>query len=64
MSEIRLTADSPGYVSVWEIENDLYDFSKVINRKYSQIDFDFVFLFQSVAYNTGHPLKSPIRERQ
>ncbi len=59
MSEIRLTADSPGYVSVWEIENDLYDFSKVINKKYSQIDFDFVFCFR--ALHTTQGIRSKVR---
>ena len=59
MSEIRLTADSPGYVSVWEIENALYDFSKVINKKYSQIDFDFVFCFR--ALHTTRGIRSKVR---
>lgn len=59
MSEIRLTADSPGYVRVWEIENDLYDFSKVINKKYSQIDFDFVFCFR--ALHTTQGIRSKVR---
>ena len=57
MSEIRLTADSPGYVSVWEIENDLYDFSKVINKKYSQIDFVFCFR----ALHTTQGTRSKVR---
>ena len=53
MSEVRLTADSPGYVSVWEIEEDLYDFSNVINKKYSEVYFDFVFCFRALYTTRG-----------
>ena len=59
MSEVRLTADSPGYVSVWEIEEDLYDFSNVINKKYSEVYFDFVFCFRALYTTRG--IRSKVR---
>ncbi len=62
MSEVRLTADSPGYVSVWEIEEDLYDFSNVINKKYSEVYFDFVFCFRALYTTRG--IRSKVRSEK
>ncbi len=46
MKRIRLTADCPGYLKVWEIEEELLDFSTILSDKYGSIDFEFWFCFR------------------
>ena len=56
MKRIKLTADAPSYVKVWEIEQELLDFIKILNDKYSSIDFVFWFCFRALyddAINSG-----------
>lgn len=48
MERIRLTADCPGYLKVWDIEEELLDFSKILNEKYDLIDFEFWFCFRAL----------------
>lgn len=48
MERIKLTADTPSYVKVWEIEKDLLDFNSTLNEKYSTIDFIFWFCFRAL----------------
>lgn len=55
---IGITSASPGYLKVSEINNDLYGFSQVIDKKYSQIDFTFLFYFV-IGYRAVVDEKSP-----
>ena len=41
MERIRVVSDSPGYIKVREISKELRSFTKIIEDKYNQIDFDF-----------------------
>lgn len=56
MERIKLTADYPGYLKVWEIEEVLLDFSTILDEKYNSIDFIFWFCFRALkndAINSG-----------
>jgi hypothetical protein len=59
MERIRLTADTPSYVKVWDIEQELLDFTDILDKKYSSIDFEFAFCFR-VLYTT-EGIKSKVR---
>ena len=52
MERIKLTADTPSYVKVWEIEQELLDFTTVLDNKYSSIDFVFWFCFRALFDDT------------
>ena len=52
MERIKLTADTPHYVKVWEIEQELLDFTNILNYKYSSIDFIFWFCFRALFDDT------------
>ena len=51
MERIRVVSDSPGYIKVREISKELRSFTKIIEDKYNQIDFDFLFCFRAL-YST------------
>lgn len=51
MERIGVTSVSPGHLKISEITKDLINFGKVIDEKYSQIDFSFFFNFV-IGYKT------------
>ena len=53
MERIRVVSDSPGYIKVREISKDLRSFTKIIEDKYNQIDFDFLFCFRALYSTMG-----------
>ena len=59
MERIRITSDSPGYIKVSDISNDLKDFSGIIKTKYSEIDFVFLFCFRALYSTVG--IRSKVR---
>ena len=59
MERISIQIDSPGYVKVSEISEELLKFSLTIETKYNQIDFDFGFCFR-VLYTT-RGIRSKVR---
>ena len=59
MERIRITSDSPGYIKVSDISNDLKDFSGIIETKYSEIDFVFLFCFRALYSTVG--IRSKVR---
>lgn len=48
MERISLTADAPGYLKIWEIEEELLNFTKVLEEKYSSMDFILWFCFRAL----------------
>lgn len=56
---IRITSDSPGYIKVSDIGKDLRNFSRIIETKYSEIDFDFLFCFRALYSTVG--IRSKVR---
>lgn len=59
MERIRKTSDSPGYIKVSDIGKDLRNFSRIIETKYSEIDFDFLFCFRALYSTVG--IRSKVR---
>lgn len=59
MERIRITSDSPGYIKVSDISNDLKDFSGIIETKYSEINFVFLFCFRALYSTVG--IRSKVR---
>lgn len=59
MERIRITSDSPGYIKVSDIGKDLRNFSRIIETKYSEIDFDFLFCFRALYSTVG--IRSKVR---
>ena len=59
MDRVRITSDSPGFLKVSEISKELRAFSLVIETKYTQIDFDFVFCFRALYTTRG--IRSKVR---
>ena len=59
MNRVSIQIDSPSYVKVSEIGNELVAFSLTIERKYPQIDFDFVFCFRALYTTRG--IRSKVR---
>ena len=59
MERIRITSDSPGYIKVSDIGKDLRNFSRIIETKYSEIDFDFLFCFRELYSTVG--IRSKVR---
>ena len=53
MERIRVVSDSPGYIKVREISKELRSFTKIIEDKYNQIDFDFLFCFRALYSTMG-----------
>ena len=53
MERIRVVSDSPGYINVREISKELRSFTKIIEDKYNQIDFDFLFCFRALYSTMG-----------
>jgi len=51
MERISITSDTPSYIYVSEIADELVAFSTILDNKYSQIDFEFSFCFR-VLYTT------------
>ena len=59
MERIRITSDSPGYIKVSDIGKDLRNFSRLIETKYSEIDFDFLFCLRALYSTVG--IRSKVR---
>lgn len=59
MERIIITSDSPGYIKVSDIGKDLRNFSRIIETKYSEIDFDFLFCFRALYSTVG--IRSKVR---
>lgn len=59
MERISIQIDSPGYVKVSEISEELLKFSSIIESKYNQIDFDFGFCFRALYTTRG--IRSKVR---
>ena len=53
MNRVSIQIDSPSYVKVSEIGNELVAFSLTIERKYPQIDFEFAFCFRALYTTRG-----------
>ena len=53
MERIRVVSDSTGYIKVREISKELRSFTKIIEDKYNQIDFDFLFCFRALYSTMG-----------
>ena len=53
MERIRVVSDSPGYIKVREISKELRSFTNIIEDKYNQIDFDFLFCFRALYSTMG-----------
>lgn len=48
MSKITVVSDSPGFLMVSEIGEEIETFSKILNVKYPHLDFDFGFCFRAL----------------
>lgn len=59
MERISITSDSPGYIKVSEIGQDLIAFSEILEKKYNQIDFELAFCFRALYITRG--IKSKVR---
>lgn len=59
MEKVRVTSDTPGYVKVSEISKEQRAFAQIIEDKYSQIDFEFVFCFRALYTTKG--IRSKVR---
>ena len=59
MNRVSIQIDSPSYVKVSEIGNELVAFSLTIERKYPQIDFEFAFCFRALYTTRG--IRSKVR---
>ena len=59
MCKVRITFDTPSYLKVSEICDELRAFSSIVETKYKQMDFDFVFCFR-VLYTT-RGIRSKVR---
>lgn len=57
MERISIQIDSPGYVKVSNIADELICFSSIIERKYNQLDFEFAFCFRALYSMEGINLK-------
>lgn len=53
MERISITSDTPGYLKVSEIGDELLAFAIILDNKYSQIDFRFVFCFRALYTTRG-----------
>ena len=59
MNRVSIQIDSPSYVKVSEIGKELVAFSLTIERKYPQIEFEFVFCFRALYTTRG--IRSKVR---
>ena len=59
MNRVSIQIDSPSYVKVSEIGNELVAFSLTIERKHPQIDFEFAFCFRALYTTRG--IRSKVR---
>lgn len=59
MSKITVVSDSPGFLMVWEIGEEIRTFSKILNVKYPHLDFDFGFCFRALYTLIG--IRSKVR---
>ena len=59
MNRVSIQIDSPSYVKVSEIGNELVAFSLTIERKYPQIDFELAFCFRALYTTRG--IRSKVR---
>ena len=59
MNRVSIQIDSPSYVKVSEIGNELVAFSLTIERKYPHIDFEFAFCFRALYTTRG--IRSKVR---
>ena len=59
MERISLQSDTPSYLKVREIKEEILGFTDVLQEKYNSIDFEFAFCFR-VLYTT-EGIKSKIR---
>ncbi len=48
MERISIQIDSPGYIKVSNIAEELMCFSAIIEQKYNQLDFEFAFCFRAL----------------
>lgn len=53
MERISIQSDSPGYIKVSDIGKDLIAFSRIIEKKYSQINFELAFCFRALYTTQG-----------
>jgi hypothetical protein len=56
MDRLKLTSDAPGYLKIWEIEEELLEFITILEEQYKSIDFVFWFCFRALkddAINSG-----------
>ena len=59
MNRVSIQIDSPSYVKVSEIGEELVAFSLTIERKYPQIDFELAFCFRALYTTRG--IRSKVR---
>lgn len=59
MERIRITSDSPGYVKVSDIGEELLAFSVIIEQNYSELNFVFLFCFRALYSTVG--IRSKVR---
>lgn len=52
MQRIKLTADTPNDLRIWEIEQELLEFISILDKKYDSIDFEFWFCFRALHEST------------
>lgn len=53
MERINITSDSPAYIKIFEIGEELIAFSEILEKKYNQIDFDLGFCFRVLSTTQG-----------
>lgn len=53
MERISIVSDSPGYIKVSDIGKELTAFSRIIEKKYSQINFKLAFCFRALYTTQG-----------
>lgn len=53
MGKIKLTSDTPSYLKVSEIKNELYTFEHIIGDKYSGLTFALAFCFRALSTTRG-----------
>jgi hypothetical protein len=46
MERISLQSDTPSYLKVSEIQEELLDFTDVLETKYNMVDFEFAYCFR------------------
>lgn len=59
MNMVKFTSDSPSFLMVSEIDEEIEAFSKILNVKYPHLDFDFGFCFRALYTLIG--IRSKVR---